>query len=418
MPYNGTYRFSQRFGSNRAAYERFGMVGHNGVDVGLPSGTPLLAVRHGRWNRFYDPTGYGINGVLTDEEGGEWLYAHLARHEVPDGALVVEGQMVAISDNTGNSTGNHLHFAYRPRGYDRNNGYFGWINPRPYLPLKYRVALQTGHNPDGGGAPGEAEWTPRLAQALSLKLSKAGVDVVTVGGFHEQKPPALLGGDFDLFLAIHYDARWPADYTTGCCVARGTYETEHWEADRFIAQWMAHYPSATGIPLKQARAMNNENMTLYYAWRHLSYVTPGVLLEHGVGAPGVGGDADVLWGELDRVAQADADAVVAYLGGLKPVEEDDAVLQGIINELNRQVEELRKTIGERDSTIGALQAHVISPLQYEIEDLKLRLAACEARPAPEPEPVAPRNVHKIVYDDGTEHEVAMWGDVKDGGLRG
>ena len=399
MPFDGNYRVSQRFGSNEAAYRRFGgLQGHNGVDVATPAGTPLYAVRDGTWRRYTDPTGYGVNGVLTDAEGGEWLYGHLSRHVAGDGAWVEEGTPLAYADNTGNSTGNHLHFAHRPRGSDRANGYGGWVNPRPYLPLRYRVALQTGHAPDGGGAPGEAEWTPKLAAALGARLEAAGVDVVTVGGFYNKAAPHILGGDFDLFLALHYDARFPENYTTGCCIARGTYETEHWEADRFLSEWIARYPQATGIPLKQSRV--GVNMLEYYAWRHLSYVTPGVLIEHGVGAPGVGGDAAKLWDGLDIVADADASAVLAYLGVGAGGSEGVTVDQGIVDELNRQMEELRATIAARDSELGALRAHVITPLQVEVEALKARLAAASGLPS--------RRVRgvRLEYDDGSVQEVA------------
>lgn len=398
MPYDGAFRVTQRFGSGAAAYARFGLAGHNGIDLATPGGTPLFAVRDGTWRRYSDPTGYGVNGVLTDTDGGEWLYGHLSRHVAQDGAFVEEGTPLAYADNTGNSTGNHLHFAHRPRGSDRANGYGGWVNPRPFLPLRYRVALQTGHAPDGGGAPGEAEWTPRLAAALRSRLEAAGVDAVTVPGFYNRAAPAVLGGDFDLFLALHYDARFPENYTTGCCIARGTYETEHWEADRFLSEWIARYPQATGVPLKQARV--GENMRLYYAWRHLSYVTPGVILEHGVGAPGVGGDAPVLWDQLDRVAEADAQAVLAYLGTGAGAGEGagDVVSQGIVDELNRQVEELRATIAARDSELGALRAHVITPLQVEVEALKAKLAAASG--------AATRRVRRLEYDDGSVQDVA------------
>lgn len=314
MPYDGAYRITQRYGSNYAAYARFNLKGHNGLDIGLPNKTPLLAVRRGVYRRYSDPTGYGVNGVLTDEEGTEWLYGHMASHSAPDGSLVDEGARLGLSDNTGNSTGPHLHFARRPKDADRNNGYGGWVNPRPYLPLRYRVALQTGHAPDGGGAPGEAEWTPRLASGLKARLEAAGVEAVISPGFYSAagSPPAHLGTDFDLYVSLHYDARFPDTYTTGCCIARGIYETEYWEADRFIARWRAVYPEGTGIPLVMSRV--NANMTQYYAWRHLTYVTPGVLIEHGVGAPGSGGDAPLLWDRLDRVADLDARALLDYLG--------------------------------------------------------------------------------------------------------
>ena len=134
------------------------------------------------------------------------------RYEVlaanPDGT---EGQLLALADNTGNSTGNHLHFGHRPRGYDPNNGFFGWVNPLPFLPYRRRVLLQAGHVGDGSGAPREAEWTRKLADALSARLALAGVLVGVIGGFYNRPLPAdaaaQLAADWDLCVALHYDGQ-------------------------------------------------------------------------------------------------------------------------------------------------------------------------------------------------------------------
>lgn len=334
IPYAGTWPISQRFGSNKAAYSKWGMQGHNGLDVALDWGTWLLACVAGVvTERASDPTGYGQYTVLTDQTGGQWLYGHGSSWLVREGDHVAFGQQIGRSGNTGNSTGPHLHFAYRPFGYDRGNGYLGYINPRPFLPLQYRVLLQAGHvgASPASGAPREAEWTERLTLALRLQLQAAGVQTAVIGDFYHHTPPTVASQDFDLFLACHYDARWPDTYTSGCCIARGEYETEHWEADRFVAEWKRTYPVVTGIPLHQERV--NPNMTEYYGFAPLSYVTPGVVLEHGVGAPGVGLDAPYLWDHLDAVAAADALAITRYFH-LEPLWEHNTM--GILTD-----EELR-----------------------------------------------------------------------------
>lgn len=330
LPWAGSWPITQRFGSNAGAYARFGLRGHNGLDVGLPSGTRLLAPRAGTvTERRNDPTGYGQYAVVTDADGGEWLLGHGSAWVVKAGQRIAEGQYLGKSGSTGNSTGPHLHLGYRPFGYDRSNGYSGYINPRPFLPLAYRVALQTGHAPDGGGAPGEATWTPKLAARLAHLLTAAGVAVTISGGFYNRPPPADVAADYDLFLSLHYDAAVYGATTgdSGCCAARGAAETEWWEADRFLAEWLRTYPAATGVPLRQERV--NPNMTQYYAWRHLSYVTPGALLEHGVGAPGVGLDADTLWTRMGAVAAADALAALRYLHVTPPMEPE---IMGMLSE--------------------------------------------------------------------------------------
>ena len=334
VPYTGQFAVSQRFGSNTGAYARFGMKGHNGIDFALPLYTPLIAVRGGRiTERANDPTGYGLYTVLTDDEGTQWLYGHGSQWDVRLGERVTEGQRLGLSGNSGNSTGPHLHFARRPAGYDRNNGYLGYTNPRPFLPLPYRVLLQAGHYPSGGGAPGEAQWAWRMAQALKVRLDAAGVQTSTLGDFWATGPSpaqtALLYQDYDLFLSIHYDAAIYGQTTgnSGCCAARGRKfedgkwidtETEWWEADRFLSHWLSSYPAKTNIPLHQERV--GVNMEQYYAYKHLTYVTPGIVLEHGVGAPGAGLDSQMLHDQLSRVATINAAIILKYFDATIPME--------------------------------------------------------------------------------------------------
>lgn len=312
-------RVSQRFGGNPTAYAAFSMKGHNGLDfpvvnVGLEACEAGTIAEQG-----FDAGGYGNYVVVRTAAGDEWLYGHLSSFAPGNavGTVVVEGANLGTSGDTGNSTGPHLHLGYRPHGYDRNNGYLGYTNPRPrfntlYASWPYRVILQAGHAPDGGGAPQEKEWTPRLVAALKALLEKAHVRVDTCGDYYPPKPyPAVTTTDADLYLSVHYDAAIYAQ-NTGCLIARGVNETENWEADRFLGQWLATYPKLTGIPPHQERV--NPNMTYYYGYAPLTRPTPGLVLEHGVGAPGVGLDADTLWNHLDTVAQADAQAVLKYFG--------------------------------------------------------------------------------------------------------
>lgn len=113
-PYAGDFSISQRYGSNAGAYARFGMRGHNGIDVACRSGTALLACVAGVvTERRNDATGYGLYTVLTDAAGGEWLYGHGASWSVREGQAVEAGQRLGTSGSTGNSTGPHLHFEAR-----------------------------------------------------------------------------------------------------------------------------------------------------------------------------------------------------------------------------------------------------------------------------------------------------------------
>jgi murein DD-endopeptidase MepM/ murein hydrolase activator NlpD len=89
---------------------------HEGIDLAVPSGTPVVAsaagvVIHSGWMG-----GYG-NLVVVDHGGGiATAYGHNTSVTVGTGQQVAQGQLLAYSGNTGNSTGPHVHFEVRVNG--------------------------------------------------------------------------------------------------------------------------------------------------------------------------------------------------------------------------------------------------------------------------------------------------------------
>jgi murein DD-endopeptidase MepM/ murein hydrolase activator NlpD len=98
---------------------------HTGVDLGVPTGTPVLASKAGVARTFRSASGYGWYVLLVHGDGVYTLYAHLSRILVSDGQVVGRGQEIGRSGSTGFSTGPHLHFEVR-RGQ-------GFVGPCPYL---------------------------------------------------------------------------------------------------------------------------------------------------------------------------------------------------------------------------------------------------------------------------------------------
>lgn len=131
LPFNGNYPVTQRFNDSccRASYAQFGMTGHNGIDYGLPSGTPVVAAEDGVAYVKSDPAGFGNYVEVFGPH--KTIYAHLQGATVASGTRVAAGQQIGISDNTGNSSGAHLHFGVKPLNPDNNNGFFGAIDPQP-----------------------------------------------------------------------------------------------------------------------------------------------------------------------------------------------------------------------------------------------------------------------------------------------
>ena len=83
---------------------------HRGVDLVAPYGTPVRAMADAQVRFAGAMSGYG--NVIWLDHGGSVLsvYAHLAEIHVVPGTLVRGGSVIALSGDTGDVTGPHLHF--------------------------------------------------------------------------------------------------------------------------------------------------------------------------------------------------------------------------------------------------------------------------------------------------------------------
>lgn len=97
----------------RPAFNRM----HWGVDFACGIGTPVVAALDGIVKAVgVDAEGYGVYVCVVDDNGVETRYAHLSESRVSKGEFVEKGAVLAISGNSGLSTGPHLHFELRYRG--------------------------------------------------------------------------------------------------------------------------------------------------------------------------------------------------------------------------------------------------------------------------------------------------------------
>ena len=89
---------------------------HPGIDIGVPSGTPVHAAAAGKVIWCGWETGYG-NFVVIDHGGGyATAYGHNTRVAVSCGQEVAQGDVIAYSGCTGFCTGPHVHFEVRVNG--------------------------------------------------------------------------------------------------------------------------------------------------------------------------------------------------------------------------------------------------------------------------------------------------------------
>ncbi len=89
---------------------------HEGIDIAVPSGTPVHAAAAGTVIYAGWMDGYG-NIVVVDHGGGiSTAYAHNTSIAVGPGQQVAQGTVLAASGSTGHSTGPHVHFEVRVNG--------------------------------------------------------------------------------------------------------------------------------------------------------------------------------------------------------------------------------------------------------------------------------------------------------------
>jgi murein DD-endopeptidase MepM/ murein hydrolase activator NlpD len=89
---------------------------HEGIDIAVPTGTPVAAAASGQVIVAGWMGGYG-NLVVIDHGGGlATAYGHNSSFAVGSGSTVSQGQTIAYAGSTGNSTGPHVHFEVRVNG--------------------------------------------------------------------------------------------------------------------------------------------------------------------------------------------------------------------------------------------------------------------------------------------------------------
>ncbi|MDI6600215.1 MAG: peptidoglycan DD-metalloendopeptidase family protein [Thermoanaerobacteraceae bacterium] len=104
-----TSRFGQRWGRE-----------HTGVDLAVPIGTEVRASDGGKVIFTGRSGGYGILVKIDHGNGYVTYYGHLSKILVDKGDRVAKGDVIALSGNTGNTTGPHLHFEVRKNGVPQN----------------------------------------------------------------------------------------------------------------------------------------------------------------------------------------------------------------------------------------------------------------------------------------------------------
>lgn len=177
-PYRCHQKFGDCFPTVCQKYHELGLKGHNGEDLWAPDGWIVRAAHDGKVTFAGEDGSAGLGVVIRTHD--KRVYGDTEAHfktiywHLKAGSILVRasqdvrvGDILAFADNTGISTGSHLHFGLKPvvqgeqewswMNLESTNGYKGAIDPSPYWTGLY--------------AEDFASWRAQLT-AIRLQLEK------------------------------------------------------------------------------------------------------------------------------------------------------------------------------------------------------------------------------------------------------
>ena len=151
-------RITQIFGENKVPfYKEKGMLGHNGIDLALDNGDPIYwdCDTEGVVLETHIDSSGGMGVIMGSQNGNKYfkhIFWHLQEILAQPGELYETGALLGYGDNTGMSTGPHLHRGLKETDEDYqtinwDNGYRGGIDIAPFMKnifvLHYMETLKT-----------------------------------------------------------------------------------------------------------------------------------------------------------------------------------------------------------------------------------------------------------------------------------
>ena len=105
-PVDGT--LTSPFGVRREGFLNFDI--HRGVDIAVPTGTPVRSMAPGVVRFAGTMSGYGQVVIVDHGQGVRSVYAHLSALHVQTGQELATRMVVGLSGSSGRASGEHLHF--------------------------------------------------------------------------------------------------------------------------------------------------------------------------------------------------------------------------------------------------------------------------------------------------------------------
>lgn len=175
----------QEFGANPEIYGKFGLPGHEGVDIRAPLNTNVYACAEGEVYLIEtdpDKHAYGKHIRIHHEQGYRTIYGHLNEILVEVGDKVKTKQLIGKADSTGNSSGSHLHLTLKMdrATVEEKTDYPGDIlDPTPFLvlPQHEREVLEALGMEPPNPAEREYGWVKPCAVGLNIRPDGAMQEV-------------------------------------------------------------------------------------------------------------------------------------------------------------------------------------------------------------------------------------------------
>ena len=98
-------------------WQSSGPIIHRGVDIDVPTGTPVYAMSSGQVSFAGTMRDFGLVVWVDHGDAILTVYAHLSEILVVEGQAVTRDESLGLSGESGNATGPHLHFEVRGRGH-------------------------------------------------------------------------------------------------------------------------------------------------------------------------------------------------------------------------------------------------------------------------------------------------------------
>jgi murein DD-endopeptidase MepM/ murein hydrolase activator NlpD len=106
---------------------------HSGIDIGAPIGTPVRAPAPGVVAFAGPHAEFGITLIIDHGNDTRSLYGHLSKITVAMDQQVRRGDTVALTGNTGRSSGPHLHYEIQVKGQPVNPHSYIWEESGPVV---------------------------------------------------------------------------------------------------------------------------------------------------------------------------------------------------------------------------------------------------------------------------------------------